>query len=70
MAATLGENVALGRVVVFETTDGVLDGYKHVQNEPRHHRRPRRDRRRRRDEAKAREVAHDVALHIASAAPR
>ena len=32
MAAKLGENVALGRVVVFETTDGVLDGYKHVQN--------------------------------------
>jgi len=69
MAATLGENVALGRVAVFETTDGVLDGYKHIQNgrgtigvlieiagaE---------------DEAKAREVAHDVALHIASAAPR
>ena len=70
LAAKLGENVALGRVVVFETADGVLDGYKHVQNE--------------RgtigvlvelggvDEAdpKAREVAHDIALHIASAAPR
>jgi elongation factor Ts len=69
MAATLGENVALGRVVVYETTDGVLDGYKHVQNE--------------RgtigvlveiagadDEKKARDVAHDVALHVASAAPR
>jgi elongation factor Ts len=69
MAATLGENVAVGRVVVFETADGILDGYKHVQND--------------RgtigvlvevagadDEAQAREVAHDVALHVASAAPR
>jgi elongation factor Ts len=69
MAAKLGENVALGRVHVLETTDGVLDGYKHVQN----------DRGTigvlveiagAEDEAKAREVAHDVALHIASAAPR
>jgi len=54
----------------FEAADGVLDGYKHVQNE--------------RGtvgvlvelagvdagDAKAREVAHDIALHIASAAPR
>ena len=70
LAARLGENVALGRVVVFESADGVLDGYKHVQNgrgtigvlvdiggvDPA--------------DAKAQEVAHDVALHIASAAPR
>lgn len=70
LAAKLGENVALGRVVLFETTDGLLDGYVHVQNErgimgvlvelggvdPA--------------DAKAREVAHDVALHIASAAPQ
>jgi elongation factor Ts len=70
LAAKLGENVALGRVVVFETVDGVLDGYKHVQNDrgtigvlvelggvdPA--------------DAEVREVAHDVALHIASAAPR
>jgi len=70
LAARLGENVALGRVVVFEAADGVLDGYKHVQNgrgtigvlvdiggvDPA--------------DAKAQEVAHDVALHIASAAPR
>jgi elongation factor Ts len=70
LAAKLGENVALGRVIVFETTDGVLDGYKHVQND--------------RgtigvlvelggvdaSDPKAREVAHDVALHIASASPR
>jgi elongation factor Ts len=70
LAAKLGENVALGRVVVFEAADGVLDGYKHVQNgrgtigvlvdiggvDA--------------SDAKAQEVAHDVALHIASAAPR
>jgi len=70
LAAKLGENVALGRVIVFESADGLLDGYKHVQNErgtigvlvelggvdP--------------SDANAREVAHDVALHIASAAPR
>jgi len=30
MAAKLGENVALGRVYVFESTDGILDAYKHV----------------------------------------
>ncbi len=70
LAATLGENVALGRVVVFETADGIVDGYRHVQNErgtigvlvdlggvdP--------------TDLKAREVAHDIALHVASAAPR
>ncbi len=55
---------------MFETADGVLDGYKHVQNnrgtigvlvelggvDP--------------SDAKAKEVAHDIALHVASAAPR
>ena len=60
----------VGRVVVFETADGLLDGYKHPQNErytigvlvelggvdPA--------------DPKARTVAHDVALHVASAAPR
>jgi len=65
----LGENVAVGRVVLYETTDGLLDGYVHQQNErgimgvlvelggvdP--------------SDATAREVAHDIALHIASAAP-
>jgi len=70
MAAKLGENVAIGRVVLFETTDGLLDGYVHTQNErgimgvlvelggvdP--------------SDAKAQEVAHDIALHIASAAPQ
>ena len=70
LAGSLGENVQLGRVVRMETTDGLLDAYKHVQND--------------RGvvgvlvelggvdagSAAAREVAHDVALHIASAAPR
>ena len=70
LAGTLGEKIELGRVVRFETTDGLLDGYKHIQNErgivgvlvelggvdPA--------------TRKAREVAHDIALHIASAAPR
>ncbi|MGH8985476.1 MAG: translation elongation factor Ts [Acidimicrobiia bacterium] len=70
LAAKLGENVGLGRVTRYETADGLLDAYKHIQNE--------------RGtigvlvelggvdagDAKAREVAHDVALHVASAAPR
>jgi elongation factor Ts len=70
LAGSLGENIQLGRVVRMETSDGLLDAYKHVQNErgvvgvlvelggvdP--------------GDAKARAVAHDVALHIASAAPR
>jgi elongation factor Ts len=70
LAGSLGENVQLGRVFRMETTDGLLDAYKHVQNErgnvgvlvelggvdP--------------SSAQAREVAHDIALHIASAAPR
>ena len=72
MSGTLGEKMGLGRVVRFETTDGLIDGYKHIQNE--------------RGtigvlvelggvdaaNAQARAVAHDVALHIAnkSTAPR
>jgi elongation factor Ts len=70
LGAKLGENVGLGHVVLFETTDGIVDGYKHIQNE--------------RGtigvlvevggadstDARAREVAHDIALHVASAAPR
>ena len=71
LAAKLGENVALGRVVVFETADGVLDGYKHIQNDRGHDRRARRARRRRPGRTtRPQEVAHDLALHIASAAPR
>jgi elongation factor Ts len=70
LGAKLGENVAIGRVARAETADGIVDGYKHIQND-----RgtigvlvevagvdPSADR--------AREVAHDVALHIASAAPQ
>jgi elongation factor Ts len=70
LSGTLGEKIEIGRVVRFETADGLIDGYNHMQNErgvvgvlvelagvdP--------------TDAKAREVAHDVALHIASAAPR
>ncbi len=70
LSSTIGEKVELGRVARFESADGVLDAYKHIQSErgvigvlvelggvtP--------------GDAKAREVAHDLALHIASAAPR
>jgi elongation factor Ts len=70
LAGSLGENIQLGRVVRMETDGGLLDAYKHVQNE--------------RGvvgvlvelggvgagNAQAQAVAHDVALHIASAAPR
>jgi elongation factor Ts len=72
LSGKLGEKIELGRVVRFDTADGLLDSYKHVQNErgtigvlvelggvdP--------------TDAKTREVAHDLALHIAnrSTAPR
>jgi elongation factor Ts len=70
LSGTLGEKIELGRIVRFEAADGLLDAYKHIQNErgvvgvlvelggvdPA--------------TAKAQEVAHDIALHIASAAPR
>jgi len=70
LSGTLGEKIEVGRVVRFEAGAGLIDGYKHIQNE--------------RgvvgvlvelagvdaNDAKAREVAHDIALHIASAAPR
>jgi len=72
LSGKLGEKIELGRVVRFESADGLLDAYKHVQNE--------------RGtigvlvelggvdtaSAQAREVAHDLALHIAnrSTAPR
>jgi len=71
LSGTLGEKMELGRIARFETTDGVLDSYKHIQNErgtigvlvelggvtPGE---------------KVTEVAHDIALHIAnkSTAPR
>jgi elongation factor Ts len=72
MSGKLGEKIELGRVVRFETSDGLLDVYKHIQNE-------------RgtigvlvemggvdQSSAQAKEVAHDIALHIAnrSTAPR
>jgi elongation factor Ts len=70
LSGTLGEKIELGRLYRFATSDGLLDGYKHVQNE-------------RgtvgvlvelggvdRGDDQARAVAHDIALHIASAAPR
>jgi elongation factor Ts len=70
LSAKIGEKVELGRVTRYESTDGVLDAYKHIQSErgvigvlvevggvkP--------------GDAKAAEIAHDLALHIASAAPR
>jgi elongation factor Ts len=70
LGAKLGENVSIGRVARVESGDGIVDGYKHIQNE--------------RgtigvlvevggvdsSDARAREIAHDVALHVASAAPQ
>jgi elongation factor Ts len=70
LASKLGENVGLGRVHRFTSDDGIVDAYKHIQFErgtigvlvelggvdP--------------DDEKAQEIAHDVALHVASAAPR
>jgi elongation factor Ts len=70
LSGTLAEKIEIGRIVRFETADGLIDGYNHMQNErgvvgvlvelggvdP--------------SNAKAKEVAHDIALHIASAAPR
>jgi elongation factor Ts len=70
LGAKVNENVGLGRVGHLRAEDGILDGYKHVQSD--------------RgvigvlvelagvdgDDSRARETAHDLALHIASAAPR
>ncbi|MCB0975402.1 MAG: elongation factor Ts [Actinobacteria bacterium] len=70
LAGSLGENISLGRVERFESSTGLLDVYLHVQAE-------------RgvlgviveidgvdKDSDAAKQTAHDVALHIASAAPR
>lgn len=70
LGAKIGEKIELGRVARYESPDGLLDVYKHVQSE-------------RgvvgvllevggvdRTNSTAREVAHDIALHIASQAPR
>jgi elongation factor Ts len=65
LTTSLKENIALGRVVRFEAADGaVLDTYLHVQND--------------RGvigvlvevEGGTQDLAHDIALHIASAAPK
>lgn len=70
LSGTLGEKIELGRVTRYESPDGLLDGYKHIQQErgtigvlvelggvdPAN--------------ARVQQVAHDIALHIASAAPR
>jgi elongation factor Ts len=70
MAGGLGENIGVGRVVRFEVSGGLIDAYKHIQQErgmigvlvemtgvdP--------------SDPKAVEIGHDIALHIASAAPR
>lgn len=70
MGSKLGERIELGRIARYESADGVIDAYKHVQND--------------RGtigvlvelggvssgDEKAQAVAHDIALHIASAAPR
>jgi elongation factor Ts len=70
MAGSLGENIGLGRIARFEVGGGLIEGYKHIQQE--------------RGmigvvvelagvdtaDPKAVDVGHDIALHIASAAPR
>jgi elongation factor Ts len=70
LSSTLGERIELGRIARYDSPDGVLDAYKHIQND--------------RgtigvlvelggvdaSSADAQAVAHDIALHIASAAPR
>jgi elongation factor Ts len=68
LAGKIGENVVLGRVARFEST-GLVDGYRHIQNgrgtiavlveisgvDP--------------TDERAREVAHEIALHVSFAAP-
>jgi elongation factor Ts len=68
LAGKIGENVVLGRVARFES-DGLIDGYRHMQNgrgtiavlvelagvDPA--------------DEKAKEVAHEIALHVSFAAP-
>jgi elongation factor Ts len=70
LGSKVGEKIELGRVARFETSDGIVDAYKHLQTG--------------RGiigvlvelsgvdaaDARVQEVAHEVALHIASAAPR
>lgn len=68
LGAKVGENVTLGRSARYET-NGVVDAYKHLQA-GRGFIGVLVELTGTRDSEQAREVAHDVALHIASAAPR
>jgi elongation factor Ts len=70
LAAKVGENVGVGRVARFESSDGLVDGYKHIQSDRGTIGVLVEVRGVDASDPKAREVAHDVALHIASAAPR
>lgn len=69
LGAKLGENITLGRVKRLQAENGIVDSYKHLQN----------DRgvigvilqiENVEDNENARSIAHDIALHIASASPR
>lgn len=69
LGAKLGENIALGRVKRLQTENGIVDSYKHLQNDRgvigvilQIENAP--------DNENARAIAHDIALHIASAAPK
>ena len=67
LAAKLGENVALGRVVALRDDRRPARRLQAHPERARHHRRARRARRRRPGRrARPSEVAHDIALHIAS----
>lgn len=68
LGATVGENVTLGRLARIET-NGIVDAYKHLQAE-RGFIGVLVELTGAEDSDQAREVAHDIALHIASAAPR
>ncbi|MFN8015564.1 MAG: translation elongation factor Ts [Acidimicrobiia bacterium] len=68
LGAKVGENVTLGRSERYET-NGVVDAYKHLQA-GRGFIGVLVELTGAADSEQAREVAHDIALHIASAAPR
>jgi elongation factor Ts len=68
LGAKVGENVTLGRSARYET-NGVVDAYKHLQA-GRGFIGVLVEISGTQDSEQAREVAHDIALHIASTAPR
>ncbi len=70
LAGKVGENVSLGRAVRMDASDGIIDGYKHLQNDRGVIGVLVAMRGVAADDATARQVAHDVALHVASSAPR